>query len=151
MTEPRSLRTGRCLCGEVTFEARNPPETFSVCHCRMCRHWTGSALFGLTFEMEDVTWSGAEHIAVFQSSEWAQRGWCRDCGSHLYFRFTAVEQFAGKIELPLGLLDDPSGFRLRSEIFTDEAPDSYALADQGHIRRTRADVHKAVPVMATED
>lgn len=142
-------RIGRCLCGAVSFVGRNPPETFSICHCRMCRQWTGSALFGVSFAEEDVTWAGTENIVTKQTSDWARRGWCRECGSNLFFQFTAKGPFPDEIELPLGLFDDPNGFRLRSEIFADEAPDSYAIVDQGHRRLSRADIHAKAPIMGS--
>ena len=150
MTSADDIRTGRCLCGAVAFEGRNPPKEFGICHCRMCRQWTGSALFGVTFKAVDVNWTGADHIAERQSSSWAKRAWCRDCGSNLYFRFTAEGTYNDEIDLPLGLFDDPNGFRLRSEIYVDEAPDSYAIVDQRHRRLSRADVHARLPILAGE-
>lgn len=151
MSTSSQTRTGRCLCGSVTFTGRNPPGDFGICHCRMCRHWTGSALFGVSFAKSDVTWTGTEHIAEHQSSRWAKRGWCGKCGSNLYFQFTGEGTYTDEIELPLGLFDDPNGFRLRSEIYVDEAPDSYAIVDQRHRRLSRADVHARLPILASDD
>ena len=151
MPHDADTRTGRCLCGAVSFVGRNPPATIGICHCRMCRQWTGAALIGVTFAKQDVTWSGTDHIAERQSSGWAKRAWCRECGSCLYFQFTGEGTFTAEIELPLGIFDDPNGFGLRSEIYVDEAPDSYAIADRGQKRLTRADVHRLLPVLASED
>lgn len=147
----RPDRSGRCLCGAVSFHATHVPAEFGICHCRMCRQWTGSALFGVSVPKEHVRWSGAENIAEHVSSGWAKRGWCRNCGSNLYFQFTAEGTYAEDTEIPLGLLDDPNGFALRAEIYSDEAPDSYAIADQGHKRVTRAGVLEILPILASED
>ncbi|MEM7317788.1 MAG: GFA family protein [Pseudomonadota bacterium] len=144
-------RTGRCMCGSVSFVGRNTPDSIGVCHCRMCRQWTGSALVGVTYKLDDVTWHGCEHIQELQSTPWAKRGWCRNCGSGLYFQFTADGTFADEIELPIGLFDDPHGFRMRSEIYIDEKPDSYAYAGEGHKRLSRADVIEILPVLASQD
>jgi len=147
-----SERTGQCLCGAVSFKATHVPEEFSVCHCRMCRQWTGSALFGVSIPKQHVQWQGEAQIAEYKSSNWAKRGFCRKCGSNLYFQFTLPgETWTDETEIPLGLFDDPNGFRLRSEIYSDEAPDSYQLVDKGHKRLTRAGLIEILPIVATED
>lgn len=146
----KTERTGQCLCGAVSFRATHVPDNFGICHCRMCRQWTGSALFGVSIPMEHVHWDGGEHNDEHVSSNWAKRGFCRECGSNLYFQFTAEGTYADETEIPLGLFDDPNGFKLRSEIYTDEATDSFAVVDQGHKRVTRADVIKILPILDSE-
>lgn len=132
--------TGGCLCGAVRFVARNVPKTYGVCHCQMCRRWTGSALVEVSVKTEDITWTGTEHIATRAGSAWAERAWCRECGTGLYFRQTKEGEWFGSTDLPLGLFDDPNGFELSYEIFVDHAPDGFALADRGQKRLKRADV-----------
>ena len=34
---------------------------------------------------ENVKFEGAENIVNYASSEWAERGFCRKCGSNLYY------------------------------------------------------------------
>ena len=150
MSAAPDIRTGRCLCGAVSFEGRNPPADYGICHCRMCRQWTGSALVGVSFKKDDVTWTGTDAIAEHVSSSWAKRGFCRVCGSNLYFQFTAEGTYADETEIPLGLFDDPNGFRLRSEIYVDEAPDSYGFRGEGHPRLTRAEVIARLPILGGE-
>ena len=82
-------RTGGCLCGAVRFTARLTKTQFGACHCEMCRRWTGSALLGLTVPTGNIDWQGEDHVATRQTSPWAMRAWCRECGSNLYFRVTA--------------------------------------------------------------
>ena len=133
-------KTGGCLCGAVRFVARDVPGTFGVCHCPMCRRWTGSALVEVSVKTENIAWEGVEHIAVRAGSDWAERAWCRECGTGLWFRQTKEDKWFGSTDLPLGLFDDPNGFELTHEIYVDHAPDGYALADQGQKRLTRDDV-----------
>ena len=134
-----SDRTGGCLCGAVRFTARNVPENFGACHCDMCRRWTGSALLGVTVPDGDVTWEGAEHIATRATSSWAERAWCRECGSGLWFRVTREGDYSGKVELPIGLFDDANGMVMTNEIYIDHKPDSFAYAGEGRKLMTRAD------------
>ena len=133
-------KTGGCLCGVVRFVARDVPASFGICHCEMCRRWTGVALAEVSVKTEDVTWTGDEHIAIRDTSDHAERAWCRECGTGLWFRQTKEDKWFGSTDLPLGLFDDPNGFTLSHEIFVDHAPDGLRLADEGQKRLTRDEV-----------
>ncbi len=102
-------REGGCLCGAVRFQAVLTGTNFGVCHCPMCRKWTGSALLGITVPDANVAWTGLEHVAKRQSSPWGERAWCADCGSALWFRVTVDGPYAGNVELPIGTFDDANG------------------------------------------
>lgn len=143
-------REGGCLCGAVRFKARLTATTFGACHCPMCRRWTGSALLGITVPAGNVEWQGTGHIARRQSSGWAERAWCRDCGSHLWFRVTADGPYAGNVELPIGLFDDANGLTLSNEIYIDMKPDSFALAGTDRQVLTRAQCVEKFPLLASE-
>ncbi|MEC3859778.1 GFA family protein [Mesobacterium sp. TK19101] len=120
-------RTGRCMCGAVRFTATDVPSKGGICHCEMCRRWTGSALIGITVPTGSITWQG-EAPSVIQSSDWAERGFCGKCGSGLFFRVTLQGDWFGNTELPVGVFDDPNGFEITNEIYIDHKPDSYAYA-----------------------
>lgn len=141
-------RTGGCLCGAVRFSARLESTRFGVCHCEMCRRWTGSALMGITVPVGNVTWTGEGHIAKRQTSAWAERAWCRECGSGLYYRVTVEGPMFGNLELPAGILDDANGLTLVNEIYVDEKPDSFAYAGEGRNQLSRAEVHARFPMLA---
>jgi len=127
------------MCGAVSFTARDVPDRMGACHCEMCRRWTGSALLGVTVPEAGTEWRGTDDIATLQSSDWAERAWCRKCGTGLYFRVTADNEWAGSFEIPLGLFDDPNGFTMTNEIYIDHKPDSFAYADEGRDLMTRAE------------
>lgn len=145
-----SEKSGSCLCGAVRFTARNVPTSYGICHCEMCRRWTGSALVEVSVSEQDVTWQGAENIATHTSSSWAERAFCRQCGTGLYFRNTQDGEWSGKYDLPIGLFDDASGFTLNYEIYIDHKPDSYAYVGSGHRVLTRADCVAKNPILDTE-
>ena len=146
-----SDRTGGCLCGAVRFSARAVGTAFGACHCEMCRRWTGSALLGITVPEGNVTWEGAEHIATRQTSGWAERAWCRECGSGLWFRVTMDSAYSGKLELPIGLFDDAGGLTMTNEIYIDHKPDSFAYAGTGRNLMTRADCVAKFAVLNGEE
>ncbi len=133
------VRSGGCLCGAVRFSARLDSTGFGACHCPMCRRWTGSALLGMSVQTDQIDWTGAVHIATRQTSGWAMRAWCRECGSGLYFRVTAPGPYAHLTELPIGLFDDANGLEMTNEIYIDHKPDSFAYAGVGRTVMTRAD------------
>lgn len=125
--------SGRCLCGAVTYTVSNADEHFHVCHCGMCRRWSGSPL--MVVRAEGVEFSGTENFVRFKSSDWAERGFCAKCGSNLgYFLLPANQSF-----ITLGSFDDSSAFTLGSEIFIDHKPASYTFAGE-HGKMTEAEV-----------
>ncbi|MEL6464937.1 MAG: GFA family protein [Pseudomonadota bacterium] len=147
--DARDTATGGCLCGAVRFVACNVPTSFGICHCTSCRRWTGSALCEVSVQTEDLTWTGTEHIATRASSGWAERAWCRVCGTNLYFRQTKQDKWFGATDLPLGLFDDPDGFTLTHEIFVDHAPNGLRFEDTGQKRLTRDEVVALNPMVGT--
>ncbi|MGB1033509.1 MAG: GFA family protein [Primorskyibacter sp.] len=129
--------TGGCLCGAVRFVARDVAAKTGICHCPQCQKWTGGALVEVSVPEPQVDWQG-ETIALYASSDWAERAFCSRCGSGLYFRMTdANSDWAGAYDIPLGLFDNPTAFTLSHEIYSDHA--IVPIADQGQARLTRAD------------
>ena len=144
-------RDGGCLCGAVRFSADLTGTNFGACHCPMCRKWTGSALLGITVPEGNVEWTGLEHVARRQSSPWAERAWCAECGSALWFRLTVADSpLAGTIELPIGTFDDANGLTMTNEIYIDHKPDSYAFVATDRQVLTRAQCVEKFPLLASE-
>ena len=73
----------------------------------------------------DVRFEGSEHIAVFASSEWAERAFCKTCGTHLYYKLLAT----GEYFVPAGAFESDD-FELASQIYIDRKPAYYAFANQ---------------------
>ncbi len=114
--------TGHCLCGAVriTITAMHPE--IDVCHCAMCQRWGGAFYAGV--KGDAVTVTGEDSITVYQSSNWAERAFCGTCGSNLWYRFLPT----GNRTFLAGLFDLPPGFAIEQQIFVDEKPDWYDLA-----------------------
>jgi hypothetical protein len=124
--------TGRCLCGAVTYEAEGIGDEAHVCHCAMCRRWSGGPAFAIP--ASSVRFTGEDHIARHQSSDWAERGFCNRCGTNLFYRFIEADQYF----LWMGTFDDQSNFKLAREIYVDNKPDCYELSGN-HPRLTEAE------------
>ncbi|WP_456390052.1 GFA family protein [Profundibacter sp.] len=123
-------RTGKCLCGAVHFTIRDLAPEFGACHCKMCQRWSGSAYLSLTVPANAISFGGADNIARYQSSEWAERAWCKKCGSNLWYQVTAEGPHSGSYHMPIGLLDDISGLKMDREIYADAKPDSVTFAGE---------------------
>ena len=114
---------GSCLCKAVNFEVNSASHEVGVCHCNMCRTWSGGPYVGVDCGT-DVKFAG--EITTFNSSEWAERAFCASCGTHLYYRFKAN----GQTIMPAGLFDDNENLVMDHQIFIDEKPKYYDLANQ---------------------
>ncbi|MDJ0687920.1 MAG: GFA family protein [Xenococcaceae cyanobacterium MO_188.B32] len=87
-----SIIKGSCLCGAVNVSTTSTNNKVGACHCSMCRKWGGGAL--LVIECgSDVSFEGEENIGIYQSSEWAERGFRKKCGSHLFYKFKQKNQY----------------------------------------------------------
>ena len=116
--------TGRCLCGAVRYTVDSVETEHHACHCAMCRRWASAPLFAAA--ATGVRWQGEENVARFASSEWAERGFCRRCGAHLFYYLKP----AGQYLMCVGSFDDPAPFRLAREIYVDHKPAGYAFAGE---------------------
>ncbi|PSJ47665.1 aldehyde-activating protein [Zobellella endophytica] len=118
---------GSCLCGAVRVTAVFKSNKVGVCHCGMCRKWGGGPLMTVDCE-PGVAFEGREHIAAFASSAWAERAFCRHCGSHLYYRLKDGDELI----LSLGLFDELDDLVLDHQIFIDKKPGFYSFANRTH-------------------
>lgn len=115
----------QCLCGAVKLEINNLDIHVGTCHCKTCRTWGGGPLFA-TDCGTDVTFSGEESITVYDSSAWAERGFCKVCGTHLFYRLRQN----GLYMIPVGLLGDLPDLNFDHQVFIDEKPDYYTFANE---------------------
>lgn len=115
---------GHCLCDSVRFTVRDMTNSVDACHCGMCRRWGGGPLMSVRCG-SDVVFESQENIAVYDSSDWAERGFCKTCGSHLFYRLKDGNQY----EIPAGLFDNQNGFRLDLQVFIDHKPCFYSFSN----------------------
>lgn len=135
-----SLSTGRCLCGKVSYSASLKPGA-GACHCGMCRRWAGGPLMSVHAE-GSVTVSGKEHLGTYSSSQWAERAFCKHCGSNLYYRLLPSEHFPeGEYIFTAGSLDNQQGLKFDHEVYVDHNPGWFQFAGNDDRKRlTEADI-----------
>ncbi|WP_075186394.1 GFA family protein [Teredinibacter haidensis] len=117
--------TGTCLCGKVTITPKHLDHNLGACHCTSCRKWSGGPLLAVDCGT-DCDIEGEEYVSVFNSSEWAERGFCKNCGSNLFYRLKQSGQYI----LPVGLFDDDEAFEFDHQIFIDSKPEYYSFANK---------------------
>ncbi|MCB1757128.1 MAG: GFA family protein [Gammaproteobacteria bacterium] len=116
--------TGACLCGAVKVTVHKMRKDFGACHCDMCRTWGGGPLMASDCGRQ-VEFEGEEHIGVYSSSDWAERGFCKQCGTHLFYRLKEGPEY----HCPVGLFPNIEGMHLKRQVFIEKKPDSYSFAD----------------------
>jgi hypothetical protein len=116
---------GGCLCGAVRFTAAPRDHEVGACHCGMCRKWSAGPFLsvecGGTVKVEN-----ADSLGVYRSSDWAERCFCKQCGTPLFYRLVGKPFNAVSSET----FDDRAGFAFTSQIFVDEKPAYYEFANK---------------------
>ena len=119
---------GRCLCKAVTITLDVPHAEVDICHCKMCARWGGAFYAGI--ETDGWKVSGEDLVAIYKSSDWAERAFCKTCGSNLWYEFLPT----GNRTFLAGLFDLPDGLAIKHQIFVDEKPDWYDLVQNSPMK-----------------
>lgn len=95
--------SGGCQCGAVRYRIDGPTEFPHLCHCRMCQKAAGNYFMPLVFVPGTGLSITRGEPAWFHSSAPVRRGFCRDCGTPLFFDTVQSDGMAAT----LGSLDTP--------------------------------------------
>lgn len=126
MTDRPETRTGRCLCGGVSFAYDGPENWRAHCHCESCRRQTGSP-FTTFMGVPDGAWRWTgERPAVYVSSPGVRRYFCSICGAPAAFE---ADRFPHEIHFYAALLDDHRDFVPDRHVHWDERVPWAHIAD----------------------
>ena len=97
-----------------------------ACHCQQCRKTSGHyvAATAAAAAALQITAAG-DALAWYRSSDFARRGFCRRCGSSLFWQ----RDGADVTSIMAGTLEDAAGLHTAMHIFTDDKGDYYTLSD----------------------
>jgi hypothetical protein len=95
--------TGGCQCGAVRFRTTELFDNPHICHCRMCQKAMGNYFAALVSTGKDLLVWTRGTPARFRSSAEVDRGFCKDCGTPLFYDNIHWED----IGLMIGALDEP--------------------------------------------
>lgn len=116
---------GGCLCGAVKFSVVLKNEHVDACHCGMCRKW-GGGLFMNVMAATAPEFEDDAQLGIYNSSDWAERLFCKNCGSSLMWRMKDNPDQVAIAAAAVPLSDD-ADFRL--QVFIDEKPAYYDFAN----------------------
>src|SRR5687768_4448242 len=105
--------TGTCLCKSVSVSFPLHDKVFDACHCGMCRKWGGGPFLSVHGGTENVELKGEANIARYDSSDWAQRGFCKNCGTHLFYFLKPRDLYI----FSLGVLNNIDDLKFHKQIF----------------------------------
>jgi len=103
-------QTGRCLCGQISYEISGDLIATAVCHCDHCQRQSGGAFSVNLIALESQlavtgTLSTFEDRGENDDAVYVYRRFCGDCGSPIY---SALVGPAGVVAIKAGTLDDKS-------------------------------------------
>lgn len=133
MTRLETGARGRCECGAVNFEVDGVRDTVTVCHCSQCRRSSGHLWASTYAPFEDLRFIRDGGLSWYASSDFAKRGFCRYCGSSLFYR---MNEEAG-VGIAAGCLEDTTGMRIGKHIHVASkgayypAPDDAPVLEEG--------------------
>lgn len=118
-------RTGRCLCGKVSYELTGDLIATAVCHCHRCQRQSGSA-FSVNLMAHESQLSVSGDLSAYietgenDDGEYVSRKFCAGCGSPIVSEILGSE---GVIALKAGTLDDRSDVLANVEVWcADKQP-----------------------------
>jgi len=116
--------SGGCLCGAVQYQISGKMRAVVACHCRQCQKTSGHYVAATRVAIKDLQLQDCQALQWYQSSEVAKRGFCRLCGSNLFWKSDSQN-----ISIFAGTLNSPSGLSLTKHIFVADKADYYELTD----------------------
>lgn len=120
---------GGCLCGKVRYRAAGKLAEVLACHCRQCRRMSGHVFAATAVRREAFQLTKSDGLAWYNSSANSRRGFCRECGSSLFFDHGEVYPMG----VAAGSFDKDPPFKLTAHIYTDEAGAYYDLGDGAEV------------------
>jgi hypothetical protein len=116
---------GGCQCGAVRYRVGGNLRDVVDCHCGQCRRIHGHAPGYTAARKAEMAIEGEENIVWYRTSDQAERGFCRNCGSSLFWR----PEGRPTISIAAGSLDPPTGVKTVRHIFAADKGDYYTIAD----------------------
>ena len=127
--------TGGCECRQTLWEVEKGSEISSVvaCHCGQCNRSTSHFLAAVHVADATLTYTKDEHLKVYTSSDFGERGFCSNCGSNIFWRASDASTRT-KTSLMAGTFDDQSNLVLDRHIFVAHKAPYYDIPDDGALR-----------------
>ena len=116
---------GGCLCGGVRYRVTGPLRPVVYCHCGQCRRTSGHFVAATAVAKDALEIVADESLEWFASSEFASRGFCRRCGSSLFW----VSEARDHVSVMAGTLDESGELKAAEHIWVGDKAGYYVLTD----------------------
>ena len=114
-------RSGRCLCGAVSYSLNGPIQITAICHCKHCQRQSGSA-FSIIVGVLTPDYQQSGETSVFHdtgdSGGAVERHFCAKCGSPILSKVTSLPDL---LFIKAGTLDNTTDIQPEIEAFCDSA------------------------------
>jgi hypothetical protein len=117
--------SGRCQCSAVSYRVSGNMRDVVYCHCSQCRRIHGHAPGYSAARKAEMAIEGEENIVWYRASNQAQRGFCRSCGSSLFWKPDGRET----VSISAGSINAPTGLKSVRHIYAGDKGDYYQIAD----------------------
>ncbi len=141
MTEGKTYE-GSCLCGSVKYEIDGPLRPIVGCHCVQCRKTSGHHVAATQGHADGLRFLSDDALSWYGSSAGAERGFCANCGSSLFWRRLDSDQ----VSIFAGTLDGEHGLKMVCHILADTPGAHYEITDDLP-QIDQADLASMVPEM----
>lgn len=121
------LRTGRCLCGEVSFKIKTKADKVFANHDADSRRWTGGVALTVMVRASNTAFHGWGRVVQHATNDRDRHCFCRVCGSSLFVRHVLPEAMDGMISISAGCLDSTEGLVLAADTYVDAKPGYYTF------------------------
>ncbi|MDX3925380.1 MAG: GFA family protein [Shinella sp.] len=119
------IHTGHCLCGAVRFRTHGRLREVVACHCTQCRRQSGHFYAATNVKDDGLELEGAENVTWYRASDMANRGFCRICGSVLFWKGDGADNTS----IMAGAFDTPTGLKIGCHIYCEDKGDYYEIND----------------------
>lgn len=116
---------GSCGCGSVTFTVKGKVNDVVWCHCSKCLRFHGAPGAYATAPRGAIVFERRDGLSWWDASPTVQRGFCRQCGSSLFFS----DSNEATLAICAGAFASPTGLESSSHIFVGSKPDWYQIKD----------------------
>ena len=106
------------IAGGVRFCLTGPLRQALICHCRDCFQIAGLSWGATSVPDESFDLTAQQTLGWYDSSAWAKRGFCQNCGASLFYRLNGI----CRTSVAIGMLDDANDLVIAGQIFANSHP-----------------------------
>ncbi|MEH6403959.1 MAG: GFA family protein [Sneathiella sp.] len=126
MVSHNNNKTGSCLCGAVKFEVSGPLRDIIMCHCRQCQKASGHHAAATAAPKDSLQFSEKRGLRWHKSSDHAERGFCCECGSSLFWKMVGRDS----LSIFVGCLDGDINLPVSRHVFVSDKKQYYEIGTE---------------------